>query len=252
LGAYKQNLHEAISKDRKCETSHNSFRCVGTNVDGSYFLYGIPHFSPLFPSADSTIRKILDHLYIHIALYKNSKYDGTSGDDPTSVKYLGCFFIEWDTGVPEQTRMIYNYDRNELFLRVENFSVSDKAVAESGVYSLVDFFPGFFRATPNVSEDRLCEQLPLENACIAKIISPLYDGLSLTEMELTFPYPKQLRVQESSRTICKAQEGNGTAMGLALQLPEDIEAIDSLGNIFSLKPEAERESACMLLKGQRE
>lgn len=104
----------------------------------------------------------------------------------------------------------------------------------------MEFFPGIIGASPNVRDIDLCGRHRLsQQACAAKV-DPIYKGLALTELTLAFPFPKNIRLAEGQARICVTPEQRF----LLLDLPNDIEAIDPLGNIENFKPDPTPHITC--------
>jgi len=246
LTAYRAALRKSIEKDRRCEKRpQTQIACSGVDLSTSRILfYEIPRSSPYFPSARSSLGHALRYIEVRVSMYKQ-KAAGSAGQQ--EGMYLGRILASWwDTEPPKSSALVYDFETDELSLHVENFPIDDKTAAAAGVYSLIDFMPGFIRATPTVADDPMCLDHKELSVCRDDDLSRFVDGLVLRRFEIAFEYPKRLTLFESPYTACKASKGGG-ASGLASALPDDIEAIDSLGNITWSKPPSAVEPACKFL-----
>jgi hypothetical protein len=241
--AYKKSVRDQISQDRLCKEAALGFVCSGFDIDGRPEFYRIDRSSPLFPRNHSPMRHILENLYVHVSLYKGLRKEEGSSKDAAGIKYLGRFLVAWWEGLPKNIWLTYDYIRNTLAFSAEDYPLTDEIVAEAGVYSLVDFIPGMIAAIPRVSDDRLCERLQLGvEQCVKEILDPL--DLSLLRFRLAFPYPKNLRATAGDATHCTTGKGEY----LVLRLPDDIEAIDSLGNMENFRQDAMPGETCGAIK----
>jgi hypothetical protein len=227
---YKKILHDQISQNRQCKGSVG-FTCYGVGVEGTYVSYRIYSSSRLFPRPGSELREVLENLYVYVQLFKREPKKDATSTDSKPFKYLGRFFVDWREGLPKKVWLEYDLDKNSLAFGAENYPVKDEEVSTAGVYSLVDFVPGAVVATPEVSDDRLCERLHLDvDTCRTKVLDSLAQRVALQTLQLKFPYPKSVTMDAGGSFSVKCANG-GPGYSLALQLPENIEAIDSLGII---------------------
>jgi hypothetical protein len=186
---------------------------------------------------------VLDSLYIFVSIFKQLPQEGAKKEGGKRSKFLGRFFIDWRQGLPKDVWLTYDYEHDSLGFEVRRYPINDETIMEAGVYSLVEFFPGVIGASPNVGDDFLCDRRNLGKEACMKEVDAAYKGLSLRELTLGFPYPKQIRLSEGQATPCTSE---GRQL-LLLNLPTDIEAIDSLGNIENFKPDSSPQQTCVEL-----
>jgi hypothetical protein len=238
--AYRQSVRDQISQDRDCKNGKLRFECFGVDGHGKAYQYRIYGSSPLFPTNNSPVRKVLDSLYIYVTLFKQLPAEEGKTKNGKRLKYLGRFFVDWRQGLPKDVWLAYDYLRNSLSFGAERYALKDDDVVQAGVYSLVEFFSGIIGASPNVSEVNLCEQNALsKDTCIAKI-DAIYKGLALRDLTLAFPYPKHISLIEGQAATCTS---DGRQF-LLLHLPANIEEIDGLGNIENFKPDQSPQQTC--------
>lgn len=200
LTSYLTALKKTVAEDRQCKKHPQSqIACSGIDLSTNEILiYSIPKGSPFFPSADSSLGKALNFIEVHVGMYKGSV-------DRGKATYLGRFFVEWwPEGLPKTAKLNYDFKRGTLSLEIEDMPVDDKTVASGGVYSLIDFLPGFLWARPTVADDPLCLTRKTLDICRDEDLTQFVDGLVLERFELAFEYPKRIQLFWSEYTTCKA------------------------------------------------
>jgi hypothetical protein len=226
LARVKARMRLLIDVDRNCTKRRTGVSCYGIGADGNAFIYDVEPSLAMEPGRDIVVHEVLKSLSVHVALYRS--VTGPQASAGEAVAYVGRFFVDRRDG---RGQMMLRYDRRAESVEVIfTVGVGNERLLESGTYSLVDVLPGFVRATPNVNREDLCERAKLDKSECDAAITPAYNGLSLNEMNISFEYPKQIRMTSNEETRCLAEDGNGTAMGLAVALP-DVDSLDSLGNV---------------------
>jgi hypothetical protein len=238
--AYRQSLRDQISKDPECKTAKSRFECIGIDEHGDTYEYRIYCSSPLLPRNRSPVHDVLDSLYICVALFKQVRPVDVKQNGGKKIKFLGRFLVDWRQGLPKDVWLAYDYERDSLSFGADKYTLKDDSVVDAGVYSLVDFFPGIIGASPNVSNIGHCGRNVLSQGACLKRTEAVYKGLALRELTLAFPYPKHIRLTDSQARVCTS-EGR---QFLLLDLPADIEAIDSMGNIENFKPDPSPRQVC--------
>jgi hypothetical protein len=238
--AYRRSLRDQISKDRECKTAKSRFACFGIDEHGNAYEYRIYGSSPLFPRSHSPVHDVLDSLYIYVSLFKQLRPADVKQNGGKKIKFLGRFFVDWRQGLPKDVWLAYDFERDSLSFGAEKYTLKDDSVVDAGVYSLVDFFPGIIGASANVRDISLCERNVISQDACLKRTEAVYKGLALRELTLAFPYPKQIRLTESQARVCTSED----RQFLLLDLPADIEAIDSMGNIENFKPDPSPRQVC--------
>lgn len=239
LKSFKSKVRDLATRDRTCKAVPHILRCNGISIDGSSppVLYEVKLGSALFPKEGSDIRRLIDFIYVHVSILRETSIDDSAAPQKGQqrrAQYLGRFFAGWDRqGLPKDTLLSYNYRDDTLTLAIEDLAISDAEVITAGLYSLVDFLPGYMRLIPNLAGDPMCSGRPDVGICSIPETIDFIKGLSLTSFRMSFPYPKEIRAYASPDTTCAAAPGNGIATGLAVELPFDVEGLDSLGNIVS-------------------
>jgi hypothetical protein len=226
LARVKSRILRLIDADPNCTKRRTGVSCYGIGADGNAFIYDVEPSLAMEPGGRDIVHEVLKSLYVHVALYRSVADPQRS--DGEAVAYVGRFFVDRHDG---RGRMTLRYDRSAESVEVVfTVGVGNERLLESGTYSLVDVLPGFVRATPNISEERVCERAKLDESECDAAIASVDNGLSLNEMTISFEYPKQIRMTSTEETRCLAEDGNGTGMGLAVALP-DVDSLDSLGKV---------------------
>lgn len=245
LARYKRDLRDRISRDRDCQRTRPGFNCYGTygtDDDETVYSYRIYSSSPFFPKDPSPILKILKSLYISVGIYKSTSMDENINHGGDQLTYLGRFFVKCKDPSKDGW-LTYDYERNSITFGVDRCAMSDADVAEAGVYSLVDFFPGAIEALA-ISDNAFCNDLRLNGDPCNNVIAGLNNELRLRNLNFEFSYPKSLSLYEGGIAVrCTTTWGNY----LALRLPADIEWLDSLGNIEETHSQNPDPQLCKLI-----
>ena len=241
--AFKDNIRKLAASDRRCKTLARQLQCNGFSSSGASVspdMYEVLRESPLFPRHGTDLRRLIDYTYVHVAFLRDApSFEESASPKMRQAQYMGRFFAQWHRdgqGLPVETLLRYSFSSDSLTLEVRDLVIPDAESNTAGLYSLVDFLPGYIRLIPNLSEDPMCGAGPATGVCTTELIVEYSKGLKLFSFEIMFPYPKALRAYESEGTSCVAEPGNGLGTGLAVDLPFDVDGVDSLGNVVSRLP----------------
>jgi hypothetical protein len=224
LSDYTASLDKSLPKG--VTTCEGNPLCYGDD-DGAP-IYRLPSTSSLFPKPTSEFGIILDSLALNIRLV--SMRPGPADKHYTLIGFFRFYLRE---AKAQQTSVLYYPMSKRIEYYLKNFSIPEQDVIGSGVYSLVEIFPGFIMASTDEHDDPLCNALKIASGptCYEHILKPLENGMKLEELWLKFKYPKSLRVQRGSSIECVA--GNEKDILIA-QMPDEIDKIDTLGNYLEV------------------
>jgi hypothetical protein len=226
--SYEMSVRKAIDKvrslgtKRMCSEPNLPFECSGYDGD-TVFEYRVPKSSKLFPPLYSDLRQALESIYFWVGLYKLPD----APQKGMSPKYLGRFFINLTPAQPRRDSLVYNVEDDSLSFDSEDVIIPDRDVEESGIYSIVQFFPGLVAVAPNLG-DEMCEERHLSAQRCRAWSESFTKGMKLSDFGITFPYPKALNFSGEWNTHCQNRFG---ADLFVQELPLDVDFIDGLGNI---------------------
>ena len=235
LATYKKSLHAAISKSSSCDHL-KGLSCYGYD-NGKVYEYLIPSTSPLFPQRGSIVRLVVEGLGVNFGIYRRSPPH--AGQDVPTYRWLGGFGIELWIHPPTEWHLLYDVDRDYLYVQVEKSEVPDEDVLRSQVYSLVDFIPGLIMATADFADDPLCDDL--KNIGVSKcrdILDPLTRHLSVSRVQLSFRYPKALYFSDQGALDCAGRRHP------VVFILKDIDSGSDLGAHDNEVPALDKQKAC--------
>jgi hypothetical protein len=238
LRGYKALLRRALPRGKQKCVRTDEFECYDADSEGRTS-YGIPETSRLFPEPDSLVGIVLDNLAVDISLVNR----GSAGADK-SYNRIGEIHFELRAANPKDKMITFDPASGEFEFMVQHFQIPEEQIRRSGVYSLVEVFPGFVAASASVRYRFPCNSLMKGGVpdCVSGVLRPLSDGSTVDELLLNFPSSKALRIERDESINCVLKDGGSV---LILTLPEDIEQIDQFGNLRVLtRPDNYRTSIC--------
>jgi hypothetical protein len=219
LFQYRQRIRAAgLSPDKPCHpTDANS--CTDTDSGPEYY---IGTNSRLYPDPHSPFLTDLNNIRVTLSLVKAT-------NQLTAVDYKKLGFIVYHISTIHSPGFIsYNPRSDEFSYTAENFTISPVELMGVEAYSLADIFPGYISANarligqycPTTDEYR-------KRDCDSSTFFA-DQGMQVQSAELTFKYPKSIRIEASPETFCKTRYGLPVTF---IRLPDDIERLGSFGDI---------------------
>jgi hypothetical protein len=239
---YKSMLRSALPKGNGRCVSGKDFYCWDRDNDGN--LYGVPERSPLFPKRGSRLEIVLRNIGIGVALIQPK-----AGLGNKNFNKIGGFSFRLSEAEPNSAVIVFKPVTGEMQYEVRRFRIPDNLVAKSGVYSLIEVFPGFMVAGSDFSYQHVCDALKIkpEQECAAAT-KTMVGAMQLQELMFRFDYPKGISFDRGDDRLITCESGEQPDDSLILMLPADIDQVDELGNFRILThPETAKAGICAAL-----
>lgn len=232
---YKTMLRGKLPKTKgQCDSGKDYF-CYHSDNNGD--TYGIREGSALFPKRGSPVELVLRNIDIDIMLIQPK-----AGLGNKHFNRIGFFSFQLSEASPKSAVIAFKPATGALEYEIEEFRIPDKVASASGVYSLIEVFPGFIVAGSGLSDRLLCSEL--RGLDCSKVTKSLEGAFQLDELVLRFEYPKAIHFERDNPNFirCASKDPDDS---LIIVLPDDIDELDEQGDIWGLTyPEKFRASLC--------
>lgn len=170
---------------------------------------------------------------------------------PGEIQYkrLGAFNIALGAEAPANWELLFDYDSKSLFLFVLQYPVTDQAIGDSKVYSIVDFVPGIIAVgnstyTPHTWH----KDSGVDIQQIRSFMTALVTGIDMGDVTLSFAYPRAIQFHsytspfgDVAATKCQGKDGKY----LALKTINDIDSQTDLTISPAKISEEEKKQICV-------
>jgi hypothetical protein len=224
LKQYMKTLDLPIqTNDASCPTTEE-LECISKDDDDGAPIYLVPQISKLFPRPGSQFGEVLRGLGITVTFIARR-----AGDVSKEYSLAGSFHFFVDEVKPQDVSLLYLTKSHRMILWLKDFEVPDEAVVRSGLYSLVEFFPGFVAVDAGTRDFPLCFGLDLSKTpnCKHFAIQVPNPGLGVEELWMKFKYPRTIRVDEGGDFQCRSADAG---LMTVVVMPPDVDDLDELGN----------------------
>jgi hypothetical protein len=248
LKAYVELLRKKLPRNHITCKDTKSYTCGDLEPDKT-FTYEITSASPLYPKDGTKAQAFIDGLGVRVVMIRMTP--DKSAVVPRNTIARSFYFVAHNYApapppivgetMASGPTITFHPANGQLDLSIEQIAVPDSAVTQSGVYSLVDVFPGFvaIQATALAGNRGECD------FCVMPGKAAQRDIAVITSLSLRFPYPKALGIDEDDTDFeCSAKK---TGDFQVIMLPDDIDALSEKGSRFVDKPETHKDSVCAIL-----
>lgn len=204
VSEFKKQLAVARTQEKDCLQARSYF-CWSVGINGvEEKSYEVRLPSKLFPAQKSLLNATLRHTVVDI--YVSKRVDVEDAKPPVAYKTLGVFLLSNKGTLNEETVFIYRPKTDDVTV-FQRFKVDDEYVANAKVYSLVDFMPGAFYASPDPHLEEIlefCDEMRggQLGECRKRFPEASADSISIKDLLFRFEYPRDLGMSAASGFIC--------------------------------------------------
>jgi hypothetical protein len=238
-------LRKKLPSDHTTCKDTQSYTCSDLEPDKT-FTYEIASTSPLYPKPGTRAQAFIDGLGIRVVMIRLTPDKSAAVPEDTIAREFAFVAHNYAPAAPAIVGEIvasgptitFHPSNGQLDLLIDQIAVPDSAVKQSGVYSLVDVFPGFIAIQAMALEGENCHFCRIPGRATER------DVAVITNLSLRFPYPKGLEFDEGGDFECSAKN---TGYFGTIMLPDDIDGINEIGGRLVIKPESHKDSVCAIL-----
>lgn len=176
--------------------------------------------SKMFPAKTSSLYHVLEAMDVRVAFYTNHMDENIKTIDYSPHE------ISRSIGTILNRSIRYNIVNDEFTYGVST-KISQDSISKSGILSLMDMLNGSLVAFMDFNDDYFddLEKIDCDITDCSTVVDPSEVGI---EIELSFPFPKKIRIDNAAVVKINEREHHVSFVNL----PNDIEKIDQLGNIL--------------------